>query len=86
MRFKVEDKSMHPTLQNGDYLVVNKFSRKFSAGDIVVFRKNGKFFVKRIKEIQNEKYFVDGDNTLYSKKFDISRKKIIGKVLFRISY
>ena len=86
MRFKVEDESMYPTLRQGDYLIVNKLASKFFAGDIVVFKHEDKFLVKRIEKISNEKYFVVGDNKKLSqdsRKFGaIKVGLLVGKVLF----
>lgn len=86
MRFKVADESMYPTLNSGDYLLVNKFARKFSAGDIVVFKHREKFLVKRIEKISGDEFFVVGDNDSASndsRMFGmINKKAMIGKVFF----
>jgi len=85
-RFKVQDESMQPTLKSGDYLVVNKLSKKFSVGDIVVFEHGDKFLVKRIGKIVGENFFVVGDNKNHSndsRQFGtIKNNSIIGKVCF----
>ena len=68
--FVASGETMSPTYNNGDYLLINKFSKDFSRGDIVVFRyeaQPGTFFIKRIiglpgekVEIQNGKVFING--------------------------
>jgi len=84
MKFRVEEESMSPTLESGDYLIVNKWSKKFLVGDIVVFNYNDRFFVKRIKKISKDgKFFLEGDNQ-DSRSFDfIEEKNILGKVMFK---
>ncbi len=85
MRFKVADESMYPALNSGDYLLVNKLARKFSAGDIVVFKHHDKFLVKRIGKIAGDEFLVVGDNVSMSKDSRmfglINRNSIVGKVL-----
>jgi phage repressor protein C with HTH and peptisase S24 domain len=57
--------------------------------DIVVFKdKNGKILIKRIAGKEGDEYFVRGDNksdSLDSRKLgNISRKQIIGKVIYKL--
>ena len=90
MRFKVENVSMEPTIHSGDFVfAVKYFLRKPKEGDIVVLKhpKKEMKLIKRIKKIENEKYFVVGDNPAYSsdsRDFGfVERKEIIGKVIIR---
>ena len=59
--FIVEGKSMTPTLQNNDYLLIDKISYRFGEpkrGDVIVFRypKDPRFnYIKRIIGLPNEK-------------------------------
>ncbi|MBI2028049.1 MAG: S26 family signal peptidase [Candidatus Levybacteria bacterium] len=83
---------MEPAIRDGQNVFVSGISYLFSkpkAGDIVAFRKNEKVFVKRIAKINNDNYFVRGDNredSLDSRKIGwINRKEILGKVIFKIS-
>ena len=77
--FTVSGETMSPTYNNGDYVLINKFSKDFSRGDVVVFRYEehaSSFFIKRIVglpgekvEIRNGKVFIDGqalNETYYS--------------------
>ena len=68
--FVASGETMSPTYNEGDYLLINKFSKDFSRGDVVVFRYEkqlGTFFIKRIiglplekVEIKDGKVFING--------------------------
>jgi len=49
--------SMNPTLMQGDYLIIDKFSKSYQRGDIIVFYESVSkgFLVKRIIGLPNEK-------------------------------
>jgi len=90
-RFKIEDRSMEPTLKSGDYVFVNKLAYVFgdpSKGDVVVLRhpeEKGKFLIKRVSLVTNsDKYYVLGDNKNFSRDSrhfgPIKKDSIIGKV------
>ena len=93
-RFKIEDRSMEPTLKPGDYVIVNKlpyFFGKPSKGDIIVFKHpkiKNKFLVKRIIRVASNKYFVIGDNKTQStdsRRFGpIAKDLIAGKMFIHI--
>ena len=78
---------MIPFLNPGDEVIVWKHSKP-KIGDATVFKKNNKFYIKRVKKIENGKYFVLGDNekeSIDSRKFGwIDKKDIIGKVIYKI--
>lgn len=63
--FVVEGQSMAPTFADGDYLIVDELSHKFSPlerGDVVVFRFPGNtsvFYIKRIIGLPGEKVHID---------------------------
>ena len=89
MRFKVEDKSMEPTLHSGDYVIAVKYIiRKPKEEDVVVLKhpKKEMKLIKRIRKIDNDKYFVEGNNRSYSSDSrdfgPIEKESIIGKVMF----
>jgi|SRR5208283_310455 len=91
--FRVKDKSMKPSINDGDYVIASRVSYIFAkpkAGDIVVLRHpSGRFFiVKRIARITGKGYFVVGDNKPVSedsRKFGaVGRDSIVGKVFMVI--
>lgn len=44
----VNGESMYPTLKNGQFLLVNKCSKEYNYGDIIVFKHNGSNLIKRV--------------------------------------
>lgn len=58
--FVVEGESMHPTFENGDYLIVDELSYHFHQphrGDVIVFRYPGDpsvFYIKRVIGLPGE--------------------------------
>jgi len=87
MRFKVEERSMEPTLYPGDTILARKYFN-LRKGDVVIFKHPEKEIklVKRVAKIENGRYLVEGDNkemSSDSRKFGmIERESIIGKVMF----
>lgn len=84
--FKTQGHSMEPKIKNGSFFLSSSLPFKFSnpkAGEIIVFRNDNKLIVKKITKIENNKYFLEGENKMDSKNFDpIDKKKILGKVLW----
>ena len=62
----VNGDSMWPTLQDGETVNVNAYQgQDLSIDDIVVFydpRNESRICIKRIKRIESNGYFVEGDN------------------------
>lgn len=72
----VPSESMEPTLKAGSYIIGSRIYGDLKTGDIVIFKHNGKMFVKRIAATEGERitengftyivpkdsYFVMGDN------------------------
>ena len=57
-----------------------------SRDDVIVFKDQKHYVVKRIQEIKGEKFLVKGDNKEDSKEYGwIEKKKIIGKVILKLS-
>ncbi len=92
-RFKVTDRSMEPSFNEGDFVLVEKFSYLLSRpreNDVVVLRHphNSKFLLKRISKTINGAVFVEGDNKTESedsRQFGpVSKREIVGKVLVHI--
>lgn len=89
--FRVEDHSMKPNFNEGDYVVISRWYKKPKSGDVIVFsdKESGRHMIKRIERIDNFDYiFVVGDNSeesVDSRSFGaISNNSIVGKVIFRI--
>jgi nickel-type superoxide dismutase maturation protease len=87
-RFKIEGHSMEPTLRNGQQVLVFKWAYIFiqpKVGDIAVFKKDDKFWIKRIIALKNNGYLFEGDNkndSLDSRKSGpIKKNELIGKVI-----
>jgi signal peptidase I len=90
-KFKVIGHSMQPQIKDQQLVLISNifyWFKKPQIGDIVAFRKPGEIFIKRIIKIQNDKYFLAGDNrkdSLDSRKFGlVVRKEIIGKVFYQL--
>lgn len=92
IKFKVIGESMEPTLQENDFVFLNKFSYLLippQINDIIVLKdpiNKEKYIIKRIREIKDQKFFVVGDNKNKSTDSNvfgwISKKDILGKVWF----
>ena len=77
---------MEPTIKIGSEVLVSGIPYIFSKpkiGDIVIFRKDEKIYIKRIVRTKNNEYSLAGDNEKDSVDIDwISKINIIGKLLF----
>jgi len=90
-RFRVEQRSMSPALNPGDFVLVNRWayrSREPAVGDLVVFRdpeRAGRYLCKRVADVPAAGwYVVRGDNEAVSRDSrwfgPIPRSLIVGKV------
>jgi signal peptidase I len=82
---------MQPTYRENDNVIVSSLPLLFTKpkkGDVVVFEKFSKYYVKRIKSIKNGKYFIVGDNkkdSQDSRRFgSVNPSQIKGKVIRKI--
>lgn len=89
-KFKINGHSMEPTFKDGDMVLVNKLSYFFirpKIGNVVVLKRD-KYIIKRIKKIDEDRFFVVGDNkkeSTDSRKFGwIKKKDILGKVILKL--
>lgn len=94
-RFRVEDDSMRPVLEPGDYVLVNRWAYKFrppAKGDLVVVRDPEapqRFLVKRISDAPDAgRIHIAGDNANRSRDSrtfgPIALREIVGKVWIRL--
>jgi hypothetical protein len=78
---------MLPTLKPGqDILSFNwaYLGKEPKIGDIVILKFEGKDLVKRVKKIDGEKVFVEGDNKEDSLEVgQVDKSQIIGKVIYQ---
>ena len=77
---------MEPVINEGDVVfVVGKYLSRLKTGTIVLFKKNGRIMVKRIKKVKLNEYEVEGDNTSQStdsRDFGpIKKSEILGNVV-----
>ncbi len=94
-RFRVMDRSMEPTLREGDQVVASPLPfllRRPSVGDLVVLRHpfEDRFLVKRISRIEGHLVAVIGDNprrSTDSRVFGpVPLDSLVGKVLLQLSH
>ena len=94
-RFRIEDESMRPTLEPGDYVLVNSWAYRFRRprrGDLVVLRDPevpNRFLVKRVSEtMEAGRVRIVGDNLSRSRDSrafgPIAVDRIVGKVWLRL--
>ncbi len=74
---------MVPAFIPGDRVLTFSWG-EFKAGDVIVFVKDSKNYIKRIREIAGNLYYVAGDNPVDSAEFGpVEKGKILGKVIFK---
>ncbi|HWH56707.1 MAG TPA: S26 family signal peptidase, partial [Terriglobales bacterium] len=79
-RFCARGRSMWPTIQDGDILHVEPFTKSPKRGDIVLFFREGKFGAHRIIGGADNNYVTRGDAGM---EIDgvVRREEMIGKVV-----
>jgi phage repressor protein C with HTH and peptisase S24 domain len=83
----VEGYSMYPTYASGDTLLATKVFLSVSANEVIVFKHEGEFVIKRVKRVDGEgRIFLLGDNPINSEDSrdygPISISDVYGKVIF----
>ena len=72
--FYVKGQAMVPTYEDGSYLLIDKFSKDYQRGDVVVFRyplDKSKYFVKRIIGLPGESIkIIDGQVFINNEALD----------------
>ena len=83
-RFRVEGHSMIPSFSHDDRILINSLRYRLKPGDVVVFRRSGKDYLKRIKKlVGSDRFLAEGDNAGHTASWDISRSEIKGKYLMK---
>jgi len=77
---------MEPKLVPGHLLLATRLFRHVHPGQVIVLKHDGKEKVKRVERIDNDKFFVIGDNlpaSTDSRHFGwITKDQIIGRVFW----
>lgn len=74
---------MVPTFIPGDHVLTFNWG-EFKAGDVIVFVMDSKNYIKRIRKVAGNLYYVIGDNSVDSAEFGpIEKDKVFGKVIFK---
>ncbi len=81
---------MEPAVKYGDFVLVSSIPYCFFSPkerDIIAFNYKGKVLIKRIARIQNEEFYLEGDNrndSLDSRSFGkVKKSDILGKVIYK---
>lgn len=89
-RFKISGHSMSPKFSEGDNVLVSSIPFMFGKpkkGDVVIFEKYNRIYLKRISKIKDGKFFLTGDNkkdSNDSRRFGfVNRDQIKGKVILK---
>ena len=74
---------MMPVFKPGDHVSTFNWTKPGN-GDIIVFRDEYKYLLKRVKEVRNELIIASADNKEASTKiFKIKLSQVVGKVLIK---
>lgn len=80
---RVSGSSMRPALASGDIVVARKITPRVN--DIVIARRGGTEVIKRVKRIENDRYYIVGDNqqeSTDSRHYGfISKNDILGTIM-----
>ena len=81
---EVMSSSMEPTILKEDFIIINQHDKEYKKGDIITFYdKNNMLVTHRIVKVEHDHVITQGD---HNKTRDglLSKKKIVGKYVFRI--
>ena len=81
--FAVPSNSMEPTLEPGDQLVTLKYAA-YERGDIVVFRTNGEYMVKRIAAVGGDSLLI-AEGALFLNESYASEPYIMEPMVYHVS-
>lgn len=77
---KIEGKSMEPTLQNGDIVLLTK-STDFDRGELCGFAWNNKLLIKRVIGFPGDWIEIDTDGTVYVNSEAIDEPYVMDKTM-----
>jgi signal peptidase I len=78
--FRYMGRSMTPTFKAGQVLYVRPDVQDVKAGDIVVYKHDGRYIVHRVLMVGKDGYITRGDNNLYNDARPVTREQMIGRV------
>src|SRR3990167_1535152 len=67
-RFIVKEESMVPAFKPGDHVLTFNWG-KYRKNDLIVFKLEGRSYLKRIDRIDKNRFYISGDNKKASTKF-----------------
>lgn len=74
---------MLPAFASGDRVLTFNWG-KLKANNVVVFRQDDKYFIKRIDKFVDNYVYISGDNRSKSSKMKpVKRELIVGKVILK---
>lgn len=76
--------SMEPEIKKGELIVI-KDNSKYLIGDIITYKENDLLVTHRIVEIPKENFYITKGDSNNTEDLEISKDKIIGKVIFHSS-
>lgn len=77
---QIEGKSMEPTLQNGDVVLLAK-STDFDRGELCGFTWNNKLLIKRVIGLPGDRIEIDTDGTVYVNSEVIDEPYVMNKTM-----
>lgn len=82
--YKVATGSMKPTIQIGDYILVEK-QDKYEVGDIITYKDNNSYTTHRITKINKQNVITKGDANNTEDENTVPIKNIKGKYIKKIN-
>lgn len=74
---------MEPTFREFDRVFAVNFG-KIEKGSVIVFKKSGYFFIKRVKELKSDSVVAVSDNKALAKKvYEVKLADIAGRVFLK---
>ena len=77
--------SMEPTIQTGDFIIINQKKKNYKEGDIITFMDvNGSFVTHRIVGMTKDGHLTKGDANRSVDPGYVKKEKIVGTYAFKI--